>query len=78
MLGRRSSFCASRDERKTRDEGLKTNIIMQVHDELILETPNNELELILTEVPERMSSIAKLNVPLIADIGFGHNWEQAH
>ena len=61
-----------------RDEGLKTNIIMQVHDELILETPNNELELILTEVPERMSSIAKLNVPLIADIGFGHNWEQAH
>lgn len=61
-----------------RDKGLKTNIIMQVHDELILETPDKELELILTEVPQRMATIAKLSVPLVADIGFGNNWDQAH
>ncbi len=51
---------------------------MQVHDELILETPEEELELILAQVPQRMAAIAKLSVPLVADIGFGSNWEQAH
>jgi DNA polymerase-1 len=61
-----------------RNDGLKTNIIMQVHDELILETPEEELELILAQVPQRMAAIAKLSVPLVADIGFGSNWEQAH
>ncbi len=61
-----------------RDERLKTNIIMQVHDELILEVPKEELELILRDVPQRMASIAQLSVPLVADIGSGKNWEQAH
>ena len=61
-----------------REEGLKTNIIMQVHDELVLETPEDELNLILTEVPQRMASVATLSVPLIADIGSGKNWDQAH
>jgi DNA polymerase-1 len=61
-----------------RNDGLKTNIIMQVHDELILESPEEELELILTEVPQRMAAIAKLSVPLVADIGSGNNWDQAH
>jgi DNA polymerase-1 len=61
-----------------RNDGLKTNIIMQVHDELILESPEEELELILTEVPRRMAAIAKLSVPLVADIGSGNNWDQAH
>ena len=65
-------------DRWLRNNGLKTNIIMQVHDELILETPEEELELILAQVPQRMAAIAKLNVPLVADIGFGGNWEQAH
>ena len=61
-----------------REEGLKTNIIMQVNDELVLETPEDELNLILTEVPQRMASVATLSVPLIADIGSGKNWDQAH
>lgn len=65
-------------DRWLRNNGLKTHIIMQVHDELILETPEEELELILAQVPQRMAAIAKLNVPLVADIGFGGNWEQAH
>ena len=65
-------------DRWLRNDGLKTNIIMQVHDELILETPEEELELILAQVPQRMAAIAKLSVPLVADIGFGDNWEQAH
>ena len=59
-------------------EILKTNIIMQVHDELILEVPKEELELILRDVPQHMASIAQLSVPLVADIGSGKNWEQAH
>ena len=61
-----------------RENGLKTNIIMQVHDELILETPEEELTMVLTEVPQRMASVATLSVPLIADIGSGKNWDQAH
>ena len=57
---------------------LKSMIIMQVHDELVLEVPKEELDIIKKEVPSIMSEVASLDVPLIADIGSGINWDEAH
>jgi DNA polymerase-1 len=57
---------------------LATLMIMQVHDELVLEVPEAELELVKARLPELMSGVAKLNVPLLAETGVGPNWEKAH
>ncbi|NVM76104.1 DNA polymerase-1 [Duganella sp. SG902] len=59
-------------------EKLGTRMIMQVHDELVLEVPDAELELIKRKLPELMAGVAKLKVPLIAEVGVGANWDQAH
>ncbi len=59
-------------------EKLKTKLIMQVHDELVLEVPENELDLIKTHLPRLMASVAKLDVPLLVEVGVGDNWENAH
>jgi DNA polymerase-1 len=56
----------------------KSRLIMQVHDELVLEVPDDELDTIRTKVPELMCSVAKLNVPLVTELGAGANWEEAH
>ena len=55
-----------------------TKMIMQVHDELVFEVPEAEVEWVRTEVPRLMAGVADLKVPLLAEIGFGPNWEQAH
>jgi DNA polymerase-1 len=59
-------------------EKLGTRLVMQVHDELVLEVPEPELERIKAEVPRLMTGVAELRVPLVADIGSGPNWEKAH
>ncbi|MEQ1488512.1 MAG: DNA polymerase I [Methylotenera sp.] len=59
-------------------EKLATKLIMQVHDELVLEVPDNELELVKTMLPILMQNVAKLDVPLLAEVGIGNNWEGAH
>jgi len=59
-------------------EKLDSRMVMQVHDELVLEVPDTELDLIKTRVPELMAGVAQLDVPLVADVGAGPNWEQAH
>ena len=61
-----------------RESNLQTKLIMQVHDELVLEVPDNELELIKTTLPQLMQNVAKLDVPLLAEVGVGSNWESAH
>ncbi len=55
-----------------------TLMIMQVHDELVFEVPQDEVEWVRQEVPRLMAGVASLKVPLLAEIGFGPNWEQAH
>jgi DNA polymerase-1 len=60
------------------DNKLETLMVMQVHDELVLEVQNAELDIIKTEIPKIMSNVATLDVPLIADLGSGINWEEAH
>ena len=61
-----------------RDEKLQSKLIMQVHDELVLEVPDSELESVKTKLPELMQNVAKLDVPLLAEVGVGGNWENAH
>ncbi|MEP7276423.1 MAG: DNA polymerase, partial [Betaproteobacteria bacterium] len=50
----------------------------QVHDELVLEVPDAELDRVLSELPALMTGVAELRVPLVVDVGAGANWEQAH
>ncbi|HCI54259.1 MAG TPA: DNA polymerase I [Gallionella sp.] len=59
-------------------ENLKTRLIMQVHDELVLEVPDDELPLIKTSLPGLMCHVANLNVPLLVELGSGKNWDEAH
>ncbi|WP_454874419.1 DNA polymerase I [Paraburkholderia xenovorans] len=55
-----------------------TRMIMQVHDELILEVPDAELSDVRKRLPELMCGVADLKVPLVAEVGAGLNWEEAH
>ncbi len=59
-------------------EGCASKLIMQVHDELVLEVPEAELDWARAEVPRLMASVATLRVPLLAEVGAGPNWEAAH
>jgi DNA polymerase-1 len=55
-----------------------TRMIMQVHDELVFEVPEAEVDWLKTEVPRIMAAVAQLKVPLLAEVGVGANWDQAH
>jgi DNA polymerase-1 len=55
-----------------------TKMIMQVHDELVFEVPDGEVDWLRKEIPALMASVASLRVPLVAEIGVGANWDQAH
>lgn len=59
-------------------EQRQTKMIMQVHDELVFEVPAAEVEWLKTEIPRLMANVAVLKVPLLAEVGVGLNWEQAH
>lgn len=61
-----------------REEGLKSRLILQVHDELILETPPEEVDIVRAKLPELMAAAGSLDVPLVAEVGVGPNWEAAH
>jgi DNA polymerase-1 len=59
-------------------EKLETQLLLQVHDELILEVPLAEMELVKTQLRHLMTHVATLRVPLEVGIGIGDNWEEAH
>ncbi len=59
-------------------QGKRSAIVMQVHDELVFEVPQAELAWVQAEVPRLMAGVAQWNVPLLAEVGVGPNWEQAH
>jgi len=61
-----------------RREALRSRLVMQVHDELVLEVPEAELDAVVREVPQRMAAVAQLRVALVADVGVGRNWDEAH
>jgi DNA polymerase-1 len=60
------------------DQHLNSKIVMQVHDELVLDVPDDELDQIKQNLPRLMCEVASLKVPLVAEVGVGPNWEQAH
>jgi DNA polymerase I len=59
-------------------ERLQSKMVMQVHDELVLEVPQEELPHVREKLPELMAGVAKLKVPLTAEFGVGDNWDKAH
>jgi DNA polymerase-1 len=59
-------------------EGRRTRMVMQVHDELVLEVPEAERAWALEALPRLMAGVAELKVPLLAEVGVGANWDQAH
>ena len=64
-------------QKKLDELHLKTKMVLQVHDELIFDVPKAELDTIKKIVPEVMQSAVTLDVPLIADSNWGHNWYDA-
>jgi DNA polymerase I len=59
-------------------EQRRTKMVMQVHDELVFEAPEDEVDWLKVEIPRLMAGVADLRVPLLAEIGVGANWEEAH
>ena len=64
--------------RRLKEEGLKAQMIMQVHDELNFNVPQNEVDKVREIVVSEMQNVVHLTVPLIADCGVGTNWLEAH
>ena len=60
------------------DEKRGTKMIMQVHDELVFEVPEQEVDWLRVEIPRLMAGVADLKVPLLAEVGVGLNWDKAH
>lgn len=61
-----------------KDEGDSLRMIMQVHDELVFEVRQGEVERLSATIREHMEAAAELKVPLVVDVGVGENWDQAH
>jgi DNA polymerase-1 len=59
-------------------EALDSRMVMQVHDELVLEVPMSEIDLVRQRLPQLMAGVAELAVPLEAEVGTGANWDEAH
>ena len=57
---------------------LHSRLVMQVHDELVLEVPEAEVDTVKARLPALMAGVAQLSVPLDAEVGVGANWEEAH
>jgi DNA polymerase-1 len=53
-------------------------MIMQVHDELVFELPEGDVDWLRAEVPRIMAGVAELQVPLLAEVGVGPDWDKAH
>ena len=64
--------------RRLKEEGLKARLILQVHDELIVECPGEEAEQARQILTEEMENAARLSVPLLAEAHIGHSWAEAH
>ena len=59
-------------------DNLASKLIMQVHDELVLQVPKTELDTVKHRLPEIMAAVGEMDVPLLAEVGVGENWEEAH
>ena len=60
------------------EQKMKSLLVLQVHDELVLEVPEDEVEIVKATLPTLMQEVAQLSVPLLAEVGSGDSWESAH
>jgi DNA polymerase-1 len=60
------------------ERGSAARMILQVHDELVFEVPDKEVSALESVVRERMEGVLELQVPLVVEVGVGHNWREAH
>jgi DNA polymerase-1 len=60
------------------EKKMKSLLVLQVHDELVLEVPEDEVEIVKATLPTLMQEVAQLSVPLLAEVGSGDSWESAH
>ncbi len=63
---------------RIKKEGLKTKMLLQVHDELLFEVPEDEKDIVMKMVKEEMEGAVKLSIPVTVDMGIGKNWAEAH
>ena len=63
---------------KLENSDFKTKMLLQVHDELVFDVPNDELDAIKTLIKEEMEGAFKMTVPLDVEVGLGQNWLEAH
>ena len=60
------------------ESDLQTKMLLQVHDELLFEVPENEVELVSNLIKTEMENAVKTTVPLLVEVGVGDNWLEAH
>jgi DNA polymerase-1 len=65
-------------QRSLDDQAMDSKLVLQVHDELVLEVPDDELIAVREQLPRLMAGVASLAVPLLVEVGVGANWDQAH
>ncbi|RKX30387.1 MAG: DNA polymerase I [Verrucomicrobia bacterium] len=68
----------ARVHQRIREKGLKTRLLLQVHDELVFEVPKSEIETVRPIIVDAMSTALQLEVPIVVDTGAGRNWLEAH
>ena len=64
--------------RRLKEEKIPADLLLQIHDELIFEVPENAVEAARAVIQSTMEQVAKLSIPLIVDVGVGHSWKEAH
>lgn len=65
-------------DRQLREAGLKARMVLQIHDELVLEVPVEEIETVKNILVEQMESVITLSVPLTVECSYGKTWLEAH
>jgi DNA polymerase-1 len=65
-------------DRWLRDEGVPAHMLMQVHDELVLEVRTDAVGAVSDQIRRHMEAAADLRIPLVVDVGVGDNWDEAH
>jgi DNA polymerase-1 len=65
-------------QKALQEQGLKTKMLLQVHDELVFDVPKNEVDIVRELIHDKMCNAIKLDVPVEVEIGVGNNWLEAH
>ena len=63
---------------RLKGEGYKSHLLLQVHDELVLEVPDDEIGVMTDLIKKEMENVHRLDVPLKVDTNYGKNWDEAH